>query len=203
MYTFWGEITTLLVFFLLTACSIEKYAQSKSDATLCNGKLFKATSFWFQQAMMQEITITVLFWSFLYFIATDLKNMSWQMIKEKLYYDIVLDTDNYNHSIPIVLLMIEFGVNNIQFSWKHLAIHILSNVAYMVLQCYLSRSRNKEVYPGIDWINDPKGSAIKSHATLVVTLVFFFMIKGLLFIKFRLNGITHKIAKTDALDKLL
>ena len=133
MYTFWGEITTLLVFFLLTACSIEKYAQSKSDATLCNGKLFKATSFWFQQAMMQEITITVLFWSFLYFIATDLKNMSWQMIKEKLYYDIVLDTDNYNHSIPIVLLMIEFGVNNIQFSWKHLAIHILSNVAYMVL----------------------------------------------------------------------
>ena len=80
MYTFWGEITTLLVFFLLTACSIEKYAQSKSDATLCNGKLFKATSFWFQQAMMQEITITVLFWSFLYFIATDLKNMSWQMI---------------------------------------------------------------------------------------------------------------------------
>lgn len=202
MYTFWGEVTTLLVFFLLTACSIERYAHSKSEVTLCNGKLFKATSFWFQQAIMQEITITVLFWSFLYFIATDLKNMSWQMIKEKLYYDIVLDTDNYNHSIPIVLLMIEFLINNIQFRWLHLGIHILSNVAYMMLQCYLSRSRNKEVYPGIDWINDPKGSAIKSHATLVVTFAFFLMIKSMVFVKFKLNGITQKIAKTEIVEKI-
>jgi hypothetical protein len=41
-YTFWGEVFTLAAFFLLTRCSIEKFAYVNGTST--SGKLFKATS---------------------------------------------------------------------------------------------------------------------------------------------------------------
>jgi len=49
-YTFWGEVFTLIAFFLLTRCSIEKFAYVTGKTS--NNKLFKATSLMFQQAML-------------------------------------------------------------------------------------------------------------------------------------------------------
>jgi hypothetical protein len=63
--------------------------------------------------MLSELTLTLLFWLYLWFCATDYNSMSRQQIKEKLYYDVFEDVDNYNHSLPLVLLMVEFLVNNI------------------------------------------------------------------------------------------
>jgi hypothetical protein len=49
-YTFWGEVFTLIAFFLLTRCSIEKFAYVSGKST--SNTLFKATSLMFQQAMI-------------------------------------------------------------------------------------------------------------------------------------------------------
>ena len=63
--------------------------------------------------MLSELTITLLFWLNLWVCDTDINSMSRQQIKEKLYYDLFEDVENYNHSLPIVLLIMEFVVNNI------------------------------------------------------------------------------------------
>jgi hypothetical protein len=58
--------------------------------------------------------------------------MSQKEIYEKLYYDVVLDVENYNHVIPITLLSLEFLVNNIDFSVCQLLITIFLNVVYII-----------------------------------------------------------------------
>jgi hypothetical protein len=60
--------------------------------------------------------LTLLFWGYNWGILTDVSSMSKKEIYEKLYYDVVLDVENYNHVIPITLLSLEFLVNNIEFS---------------------------------------------------------------------------------------
>lgn len=137
MFTFWGEISTLVAFSLLTACSLEKLSsqyeyQAKSYVTLNSSRLYKTTAFIFQWAMLAELMLTLLFWVYLYGMVTDFKNLPCP-IHERLYYDIFLDVENYNHSLPLALLIVEFMVNNIQFSWKHLSLTILVNFSYLVV----------------------------------------------------------------------
>ena len=124
-YTVWGEISTLICFFLLTMCSIEKYIKNMqyvanpaatragSSQLLDNGTLSKVSSFMFQWAFLCELTLTLLFWIYLWVICTDMTNMSWETFFDKLNYDLFYDVENYNHSVPVALLMLEFLINNI------------------------------------------------------------------------------------------
>ena len=110
-------------------------------------------------------------------ICTDVSKLSYQDIYEKLYYDIFLDKENYNHVIPITLLSLEFLVNNIDFTWSHLLITILLNILYIVFQYFYCVKTHKVIYQGIDWNEDAKGSAIKCFAACMITIPFFFMVK--------------------------
>ena len=102
--------------------------------------------------------------------------MSRQQIKEKLYYDLVLDVDNYNHSVPLLLLLAEFCINNIQFTLRHLLVHILVNFSYLFFQYNYCLITKEVVYVGIDWNSDPINSAMKGLATIIITLAFYTMI---------------------------
>ena len=140
-YTVWGEVSTLVAFALLTQCAVEKFlAESifkynKSDSIRClfgNIGLAKRASFMFQWAFLCESCLTLLFWVYNWGILTDVSKMSQKEIYEKLYYDVVLDIENYNHVIPITLLSLEFLVNNIDFSVCQLLITIFLNVVYII-----------------------------------------------------------------------
>ena len=67
----------------------------------------------FQWAFLCELTLTLLFWIYLWVICTDMTNMSWETFFDKLNYDLFYDVENYNHSVPVALLMVEFLINNI------------------------------------------------------------------------------------------
>lgn len=86
----------------------------------------------FQWAFLCELTLTLLFWVNNWMVETDISKMSYKDIKEKLYYDVFLDIENYNHVIPITLLSLEFLVNNINFTPRELFITIFLNVGYII-----------------------------------------------------------------------
>ena len=77
-YTVWGELSSLLVLFLLILCSIQKYVrevyynnQQYSEHNSLSNKplhiqyttfLYKSTSLLFQFALLSELSLTLLFW---------------------------------------------------------------------------------------------------------------------------------------------
>lgn len=80
-YTVWGEISTLVVFFLLVLCSLEKYTKQQykeggQRVSLDSTYLHRTTAFLFQWAVLCEFTLTFLFWSYLWGIMTDVAHMS-------------------------------------------------------------------------------------------------------------------------------
>lgn len=58
--------------------------------------------------------------------------MSWNDLKTKLYIDVIQDVGNYNHTVPLLLLIIEFPVNNIIFTRKILYIAFVINTLYIL-----------------------------------------------------------------------
>jgi hypothetical protein len=123
-YTVWGEISTLATFFFLLVCSFEKYIKEiqykegnrstrKNMSILDGGVFYKITAILFEWSLLCELTLTLLFWTYLYGIATDTSSMSRADLLAKINYDLLEDVSNYNHSIPVALLLMEYMVNNI------------------------------------------------------------------------------------------
>ena len=201
-YTVWGEISTLISFFLLTLCSIEKYIKNMqyvanpaatragSAQLLENGTLSKLTAFIFEWAFLCELTLTLLFWIYLWFICSDISSMSWEVFFDKLHYDLLLDTENYNHSLPVVLLMMEFCVNNIPFTWCHYGCVFFINVFYLFFQYNYCLITKEVIYQGIDWNNDALASLCKALSASIVTFFFFLIVKAGSGIKYWANGIS-------------
>jgi hypothetical protein len=80
-YTVWGEISTLAVLFLLTLCSFEKYTKQQykeggKKVCLDSTILHRTTAFLFQWAVLCELTLTFLFWAYLWGIMTDTAHMT-------------------------------------------------------------------------------------------------------------------------------
>ena len=115
---------------------MENYAkqinkENGKRVSLENTSLYKLTAFFFQWAILCEATLSLLFWVFLYGIATNTAHMTWDQIRDKVHYDVLLDTENYNHSIPLALLLIELMINNIQFYWNHYCVVFCINIFYL------------------------------------------------------------------------
>lgn len=80
--------------------------------------------------MLCELTLTLIFWIWIYYFETDWSWMTRSFMLEKIYYDTLHDVENYNHWLPLALLMIEYWINNIRFSRKHFLITLLINTIY-------------------------------------------------------------------------
>ena len=81
--------------------------------------------------------------------------MSWKDIIGKIHYDLVDDVANYNHSVPLLLLLIEFPVNNIVFTRKFLSIAFVMNTLYILVNYAYCIRYNVEIYDCLDWVNNP------------------------------------------------
>jgi hypothetical protein len=57
--------------------------------------------------------------------------MTWEQIGIKIHWDLIGDIGNYNHSVPLLLLLIDFPVNNIIFSRKILYVAFVINTLYI------------------------------------------------------------------------
>lgn len=116
--------------------------------------------------------------------------MSWKDIIGKIHYDLVDDTANYNHSVPLLLLLIEFPVNNIVFTRKMLSIAFVINTVYILVNYAYCMTKKVEVYDCLDWVNHPINSFVGAELCQIVTLLFYLGINRLNKIKFSINGMS-------------
>lgn len=94
-----------------------------------------------------------------------------------MYFDIVVDKENYNHWLPLTLMIIEYGINNIPFSWRHIAVIAIFNQVYVVVNMSYCLHYQVIIYSGVDWMNNPKNALFKGEAECFVLFVFFLVMK--------------------------
>ena len=69
--------------------------------------------------MISELTITLYFWVWLWVFGTDVSKLSGAQVRSKLVNDLFKDVENFDHSLPLFLLLVEYAINNIPFTWFH------------------------------------------------------------------------------------
>ena len=105
--------------------------------------------------MICELTVTFCFWTFLEIINTNLTKMNTKQIEKQLIHDLFVDVENYNHSVPLLLLSIEFMINNIPFDFDHFKGILVVNLIYLCCQISYSLRHRVAVYSGVNWSESP------------------------------------------------
>lgn len=117
--------------------------------------------------------ITFCFWLYLFVLGTDVSKMSSQQVRNKIVFDLFIDVENYDHSLPMALLLIEYCINLIPFQWTHWLLIFFLQIIYITFQAlYSLYISHKAVYNGIDWNTDFRTSVLKSCFPLAVSFAF-------------------------------
>ncbi len=112
---------------------------------------WKWTTILFELALSSEVVVFLIFWTIMFPIL--------EVHKQQIYFGLVAD-----HLVPFVLLMIEFIMNRIRFSIRHLVIAAKILVIYGVVNMIYTLSKGEPIYSGIDW---------KSFDSFVAIIVIF------------------------------
>ena len=130
--------------------------------------LWRHTALVYQWALLTELTLTSVVWANNLLVDTDLNSMTNEQIESKLYFDILVDKENTNHWLPATLLLLEFSINNIPFSWKHIPIFLMCSTGYTFINATYSIYYRVMIYPGVDWINNWPNALIKGQTTVFI-----------------------------------
>jgi hypothetical protein len=125
-------------------------------------------------------------------IATDPSHMTKKEILSKIWYDLVQDLGNYDHSVPLILLIIEFFINNIPFTYSVFVLTECFLVIYVIFQWVYCSITHKSVYPGLDWNKDFTNTLLKGMSTTVCAALYFLFIVVCVRCKYWANGIDRK-----------
>lgn len=127
----------------------------------------------FQWCLYSELCITFCFWSWLYIFGTDVSKLSGEQVRQKLVFDLFKDIENFDHSLPLALLLFEYSVNNIPFKWHHWISVALLQYCYPMFQWfYVVKISHKPVYDTIDWQKDVVKSLLTSMVPILVSAMF-------------------------------
>lgn len=154
---------------------------------------YRITAIFFQWAVLSELVIVHCFWIYLYLYEANLQSLPIRDIKQKLYFDMIVDVFNYDHSLPMLLLIIEYFVNNIPFQWSVLPLVLLGDYLYIAFQCIYCITHNETIYFFVDWTNHFWRSLAVMQLLPLHTVVFFLVIRKVDDVKFRINGILDRI----------
>ena len=146
----------------------------------------------FQVCMITELVIIAAFWFCLYFYMTDVSHMTASQLAHKIWYDLLQDSGNYDHSIPMGLLLLEYFINNIEFTWAQWLVTLLVQIIYISFECLYCILLKRQVYKTIDWNADFKGSLAKSvilsfSLTIIFGVICIYGTK----LKFWINGVSR------------
>jgi len=96
--------------------------------------------------------------------------MTTKQLNDKIYFDVITDLTNYDHSMPILMLIIEYGINNIPFTWLNWLLMVMVQYSYILFQWFYSvEIIHKLVYDFMDWYNHPWKCMLLGSGTLVVS----------------------------------
>ena len=57
-------------------------------------------------------------------------------MRDKLIFDLFNNTENYNCIIPLILLLCEYALNNIPFTWLHWTSIVMLQYMYVAFQWF-------------------------------------------------------------------
>ena len=73
----------------------------------------------------------------------------------------------------MIILLIEYSINNVPFLWKHWITIVLTQYTYILFQWFYSAVVvHKLVYDFMDWFNHPLKAMGIGMTTLVISFVF-------------------------------
>ena len=143
----------------------------------------------FQWALLCELGLTIVVWGNNLIVDTDLAHMSAEQIEHKLYFDIVVDRENTNHWLPALLLLIEWHINCIPISWKHIPFFLTLSTFYTCVNATYCLYYKVIIYPGVDWNNNFFNALAKGQASVAIEFFCFLIMWSLNIVKFRLKKI--------------
>lgn len=188
--TTWGAYATLVTFGLLIGCSIRQNQESPVGK---NTTLAKWTSLMFQVTLVAQCIIVFAFWFYLYVFMTDMSHMTGSQLGHKLYYDLFQDVGNYDHSLPCFLLLVEYFINNIEFTWTQWVVSFAVEFIYVCFHAFYSLVFKRNVYPGIDWNTDFNGCLLKALFPFTLALIFGAILIYATKLKFYVNGLDKHV----------
>lgn len=82
----------------------------------------------------------------------DVSKLSNEQFLEKLMYDLIMDPENYDYSLPFALLLVEYAINNIPFTLLHWSMILVLQLSYVLFNWYYCVNIiHKPLYNFIDW----------------------------------------------------
>lgn len=106
-------------------------------------------------------------------MATDVSKLTTKQLHDKIIFDLFTDISNYDHSVPLIMLLVEYSINNIPFKLLHFISILLIQYTYILFQWFYSiKIEHKPVYDFMNWFTDPMGSMLRGMFTLVVSSIF-------------------------------
>jgi hypothetical protein len=104
-----------------------------------------------------------------------------------------VDRENTNHWLPATLLLLEYHLNCIPFSWRHIPIFLTMSTFYTLVNATYCLYNRVMIYPGVDWINNWPNALAKGQGAVLVYFLYFLVIKGLNRLKYKLRKINVNI----------
>ncbi|KAM3137846.1 hypothetical protein pb186bvf_010089 [Paramecium bursaria] len=152
--TEWGGFCDYLYFWLV---SIENLSYLLNDRKqFFHDQLWVVTQLIFTIAITLEIPICLMYWGYI-FPNEGAHSVNFFLLELNL------------HAIIIILIIIEFYLNDIIIPRKHGYILIFIAVAYLIVNLSYVLITGLEVYPGINWIN------VLSYIIAIATLILVFL----------------------------
>ena len=92
---------------------------------------------------------------------------------DKIIFDCFKDITNYDHSVPLIIMLIEYCINNVPFLWLHWVTIALVQYSYILFQWFYSVNiEHKLTYDFMDWYNHPLTAMGIGCSSLVISFVF-------------------------------
>ncbi|KAM3137843.1 hypothetical protein pb186bvf_010086 [Paramecium bursaria] len=154
--TNWGVCCNYLYFWLACIENVTYFLNENKQ--FYHNKLWMAAQFIFMIAITLEIPICIMYWGFIFFVGGF----------EKI--DFLLLEVNI-HAIIILLIIIEFYLNDIIIPRKHGLIFIFLSLAYLIVNLTYVLVTELEIYPGVNWRNGL--SYIIAVATIILIFISF------------------------------
>ena len=152
-FTVWGALSSWLLFLTLLIASIIKYYDHLKDPNHASSILGQKSytfsllvNYLYHFTLLAELTIFFVFWIFLYGFNSNVMNLSKVQLEEKLWFDVVQDVENYDHSIPFILVSVEYWISNIQVSHKGFLVVTLLNYLYIGYQGWYLLATGDSIY---------------------------------------------------------
>lgn len=91
-----------------------------------------------------------------------------------------------DHTVPFVLIMIDFCMNVVPFTWRHFIIQYSVYTSYMIFNMICTKIRGQPIYPPLDWFSER--SLITFGIQAVAGVVVFWLVKKGVDAKLARNG---------------